>query len=640
MSFYVEFSFPAHVALLDGFLDRSRHIVETIESRALNVQGRRGLPLGDRQYIEQGLSSCFFDSVPRDVRRLNERLSVAHRADGFEPVPQEGGAHDFNPAQLVALAHSYWANSRWAGRSGRIAYARTIYSAFVLNQLEQLSLRIWDEGNACATARLREIQRLLDRLNAQPGHDVFVRTAPWLLQTAQGPLTRLLRPYFTIADRISQSFEHDDRLQIHRAGALLAGGHLRSQLRYRTRESQATEERGLARTQATEEHGLTRTQAAEERGLTRTQAAEEHGLTRTQAAEERGLTRKHHSIDDPEILSVTRNSNSMDVALLIRDLVPLLEAYKIACATDATDIRQSLSDTILQGVSADPQLLLVRLDVLGPATTIEDVFIERKEDGRLGYTEFGCRHLDVLSTYRDLIGDLAGPLKDDAHYSDPTPSAYSPFAIVYGFCADILSNIAISRLISSETHSVALEDMFSSGDATGSRLAKARQWETLARRNPERARFEHSAEWAAEMFTGLVTALDRRAMHGHSPNASAVHSGRLFVVQEGQSEQCVRDIADNTKIVHAQEHCVTSDLKRALATGSTAFPRSQILSDRKEGRFLASVESEGKWFAVSKVLLTTCLCQGKDALITDVPGAVIDVLRLTCPEIVEIRSKG
>ena len=79
-----------------------------------------------------------------------------------------------------------------------------------------------------------------------------------------------------------------------------------------------------------------------------------------------------------------------------------------------------------------------------------------------------------------------------------------------------------------------------------------------------------------------------------------------------------------------------SDLKRALATGSTAFPRSQILSDRKEGRFLASVESGGKWFAVSKVLLTACVCQGQDAVITDVPASVVEVLRLTCQELLEI----
>jgi hypothetical protein len=98
-------------------------------------------------------------------------------------------------------------------------------------------------------------------------------------------------------------------------------------------------------------------------------------------------------------------------------------------------------------------------------------------------------------------------------------------------------------------------------------------------------------------------------MHGDSPNASGVHSARVFAVQEGHSEQ--RDIAGQSEMIRAQEHCVTSDLK---------------------------VESEGKWFAVSKVLLTTCLCQGKDALIVDVPPTVIDVLRLTCPDVLEIAS--
>jgi hypothetical protein len=202
VSFYVEFSFSAQIALLESFLDRSRHIVDEIENHVLNVQGKRGFPIGNRHHIEQILSSCFFESAPRDLARLREQLSTAHRADGFEPVQQEGGAHDFNPAQLTALAHSYWTSSRWPGRNGRMAYAQTIYSVFVVNQLEQLSLRMWDEGDAPATARLQEIQRLLDRRNEPSGSNLFVRTAPWLLQIAQGPLTRLLQPYFDIAEHI------------------------------------------------------------------------------------------------------------------------------------------------------------------------------------------------------------------------------------------------------------------------------------------------------------------------------------------------------------------------------------------------------------------------------------------------------
>lgn len=56
--------------------------------------------------------------------------------------------------------------------------------------------------------------------------------------------------------------------------------------------------------------------------------------------------------------------------------------------------------------------------------------------------------------------------------------------------------------------------------------------------------------------------------------------------------------------VSSQEHVVTSDVQWALRTGATAFPKSHLLADRQEGRYLASVEQDGKWFAVSKVLLT------------------------------------
>ena len=76
---------------------------------------------------------------------------------------------------------------------------------------------------------------------------------------------------------------------------------------------------------------------------------------------------------------------------------------------------------------------------------------------------------------------------------------------------------------------------------------------------------------------------------------------------------------------------MTSDLNHAFASGGTAFPKSQIVNDRNEGRFLASAESDGKWFGVSKIILTACTSQGKDALITGVPAAVLDVLPLTCP---------
>lgn len=70
-------------------------------------------------------------------------------------------------------------------------------------------------------------------------------------------------------------------------------------------------------------------------------------------------------------------------------------------------------------------------------------------------------------------------------------------------------------------------------------------------------------------------------------------------------------------VVNAQEHVVTSDVQRAMKTGATAFPRSHFLADRQEGRCLASVD--GKWFGLSKVVLTACLARGLDAVIAGVP---------------------
>ena len=122
-------------------------------------------------------------------------------------------------------------------------------------------------------------------------------------------MTRRLQPYFRITESISGSFTDARRLEVHKAGVRLTSGHLRSQLRYRASET-------------------------------------------------------GRPVDNPEVLAITRNSNSLDAALLVRDLVPLLQAYGTACPGEG---RLDLADAILQGVSADPELFLTRLDLLAPA---------------------------------------------------------------------------------------------------------------------------------------------------------------------------------------------------------------------------------------------------------------------------------
>jgi hypothetical protein len=576
----VSFSFSSHVALLAALLARRGPIAEAIEGRLLNVQGKEISRSRNRAHFAQILDSCFFDApgLPRDLARVKGRLAAAHVADGFEPVLLDRRSHHFDPLELIARAYDHWERRRWPGRNGRLTYARSLFAAFVLSQLQSLSLRIWDDGDEQAAGHLREIQLLLDTLNDATASNVFVRDARWLIQTAQGPLTRDLEPYFRIAAQVSRSLAHSDRLELHKAGARLAGGHLRSQLRYRTWETQ-------------------------------------------------------RSIGDPDVLAITRNSNSMDGALLVRDLVALLEAYAAACLAGDQEERLDLADAILQGVSADPELFLTRLDHLAPCTMIEELFIDRKDDDSAGYSTMGREHVALVARYSQLIAQQAQPLMDDAARLSPAGCAYSPFAIAYGFCADILSNMMIDGLVARPVHDVSLEDIFISRGNLDPVRARALGWEQLPRREDEREHFDHSIEWAELIFKRLTDALRARASHEAAPNASNVAGGRLFILSESQAGESLPEGFLPEGIVAAQEHLVTSDLQRALSIGATAFPRSQIASDRKEARFLASVESEGKWFGISKVVLTACTSQGKDALITGVPSRVIEVLRLTAADL-------
>lgn len=537
-------SFGAHAGVVGQFLDKRQEIVDQIDRGVLSVRDGAGFP--------------------RELSRLDEQLAACHLADGFEPTGLGGSSHDFNPPELAARAHQHWDRTRRPGRNARLAYAGRLYFVFILRQLERLSLRIWDAGRDRAAGRLEEIQALLDRLNADASADPLVRDARWLMQTAQGPLTRRLDPYFTIATHIPASFTASRRLEIHRAGAMLTSGHLRSQLRHRAAET-------------------------------------------------------GRPADDPEVLATTRNSNSLDAALLVSDLVPLLESYE--SAGHATGSRLGLADAIFQAVSADPELFLTRLDLLGPCTMIESLFIEAGEGGRARYTALGDAHRDLLDSYAALIGRNAAALREDARRLDPRDRAYSPLGIVYGFCADILSNMALDTLLSQPSFGLALEDMFDSLNGPENKRARTEGWKArLGTRNP----IDYSDAWAAQAFDRAMSALAARAGHRDRANASEVPGARLFVESAPEGT------------LSAQEHCVTSDLQRALATGATAFPKGQIVSDRNEGRFLASAEADGKWFGISKVVLTMCTSQGKDARVTGIPPSVVDVLHLTCPGLLRI----
>jgi hypothetical protein len=134
------------------------------------------------------------------------------------------------------------------------------------------------------------------------------------------------------------------------------------------------------------------------------------------------------------------------------------------------------------------------------------------------------------------------------------------------------------------------------------------------------------------MFARMRRALEARAARPTDPNASSCLQARLYVVPRGVAIESLPDGVLPGGVVSAQEHCLTSDVARARETGATALPRPRLSTDRAEGRFLASIDADGELFGVSKVPLTLYTSQGKDALMTDVPSTVIDILRLVCPE--------
>jgi hypothetical protein len=576
------FSFAAHISLLTEFLDRRQAIVDRIESTLLNVKEKDTSRRRDRAYFDQLLTACLFGApgLPHDLLRLKGQLAARHLADGFEPVLLERFSHQLDPLELIVRAYLYWNEQRWPGKSARLTYAHAIYAVFIVRQIEYLGLTIWDDGEDSAADRLQTIQQLLERLN-QDAPVVFSRRAEWLMQTAQGPLTRHLEPYFRISERIDESLAGHQRLELHTAGARLAGGHLRSQLRYRV-------------------------------------------WTSTRPS------------DDPELVAFVRNANAMDTALLVHDLAALLDAYDRA--TDAADstLKLDLADAILQGVSADPELFLTRLDLLGPCTAIEHLFIAGA-GGHLTHTPAGQRHAHFLDRYAALVGKLAGELTQDAERLRPRDATYSPYGVAYGFCADLMQNMALSVLHGQPQNDLALEDMFVSHDRLDDKLARAQHWQRLPARAGEREHFEHSSEWASEIWTRTTAALDARAARPADPNASPIRSARVFVVVESP-DTGEADVSPDA--VPAQEYCFTSDLKRAVDTSATPQPKHQMMSDRNEGRFLASVETNDKWFAVSKLILSMFTSQGKEAVIRDVPPAAVEVLQLTAPAVVSVIDRS
>jgi hypothetical protein len=437
-------------------------------------------------------------------------------------------------------------------------------------------MRVWDTGSSGAGDRLSQVQGVLDQLwkGMPTDQPVLVRDARWLIQMAQSPATDELGAYFEVAAKVAGAFSEEDRLEIHKAGVRMTAGHLRSQIRH------------YAMKQAV-------------------------------------------PLDERSLVLNTRTSNALDFALLIQDLVPLLEAYEKASHGDDGHKRLELADAICQGISPDPELFLNRVDLLGAYSMIEHLFITTDRDGHAVYTPIGRRHLELAQEYEARIGRVSKSLHDDCPRFRPVAGAYSPYGVLYGFSSNLMEHMAFKTLQPDAVTHFSLEDVFVGGDANTDKLAWVSGWRKLPHLKREvEALFDYPQQFAEDIFDRIEGALRRRASENE---ASAVQTGRLSILpaDSPQADSKASAIPDLPV-----RYVGSSDRQIVAAHKAEYCDEPQLLSNRREGRCVLSYQTPGGWVAITKAILTEVLGAGRDVKIVGLPPVAVGVLKLMCPNLV------
>lgn len=575
----VDVPFQAHVELLRFFLANRAAIVERIQA-VLSAQRRPAAYLQDAGLLARHCEDCFFIGATEAQSRLRGQLEQAHWAAGFRPrhIP---GLHNTaaEPGVMMTRAFHLWEQTRWPGRNGRVRYAHTLFNLYVLRCLELLTMRLWDAESSGAGDRLAQVQEVLDALWSLKTADqpVLVRDARWLLQTAQSLATDDLGAYFDIAERIAESLPEDDRLETHTAAVRMTGGHLRSQVRYHATKNAA-------------------------------------------------------SLDEASVVLSTRESNALDFALLVQDLVPLLESYEEACQRDDHLKRIELADAICQGISPDPELFLNRVELLGAYSMLEHLFITTDHNGQPVYTATGRRHLGLVQQYVARIRRVSARLCEDCARFRPIAGTYSPFGVLYGFSSDLLKHMVLKASQPDAENRFSLEDVFVAGEAD--KLAWVSGWRKLPHISRElQSRFDYPQQFAEDVFERLEQALRRCVLDDET--GTGAPAGRLFIVpsDDPQGETPLSAIEDVPV-----RYIVSSDLEMVAAHKAEPYPEAQVAADRLEGKFLVSYQTPRGWVGMSKSILTDVLGAGRDVKIAGLPPAAARALILTCPGLIVRQS--
>lgn len=563
--------FQEHIELLQFFLAHRDPIVERLEA-LLNAQRKPIAYQQNRSLLARHIEDCFFTltGVTHSQSRLKGQLEEAHWTSGFEPRHLPGLSNGLiDPAEMMVRAFHVWQQTRWPGRNGRLRYAHTLFNLDVLHRLELLSMRVWDEESSRAGERLAQVQGVLDQLWASAPVDqpVLVRDARWLIPLAQSPATDELGAYFDVAESVAAAFSAEDRLEIHKAGVCMTAGHLRSQIRYYS-------------------------------------------------------VKKGVPLNEKSVLSSARISNALDFALLIQDLVPLLEAYEHACHREERQRRLELADVICQGISPDPELFVNRVELLAAHSMLEHLFISTDRDGHVLYTPMGQRHVGLLQEYAALIGRLSKPLYDDCQHFRPVDGAYSPYGVLYGFSSNLIEHMALKTLQSGAMTRFGLEDVFASGDANSGKLAWVNGWRKLPHLTRDvESQFDYPQQFAEEIFGRIEHALRRRAS---DDDATEARAGR-FVIRAG-------DVPDLPV-----PYIKSSDSQFVAAHKAAYQDEANLLSDRREGRCVLSYKTSGGWVVMTKAILTDVLGAGSDVKIAGLPPEAARTLDLMMPLLLSAR---
>ena len=566
--------FQENVEVLRLFLKHREEIVDSIEP-VLNAQRK---PLGYLQnhtLLSRDFENCFLarTAAIAGQTRLRGQLEEAHWAAGFRPRPVRDLHNDLiHPAEMMIRAFYCWRQTRWPGRNGRLHYAHTLFNLYALRWLQFLSMRLWDEGAGGASGRLAEIQNVLDALwkSSPAGQPTFVRDARWLIPLAQSLITDELASYFEVARRVAESLPEADALEIQKAHVRMIGGHLTSQVRYY-------------------------------------------------------CTKDGVPMNEASVVLRTRTSNALDFALLSQGLVALLRAYDRAMQNGDEQTRLDMAGAISQGVSADPELFLNRVELLSAYSMIEHVFIAREGEGRAVYSPQGERHVRLLQEYGALIDRLIPRLRDDFPRFRPVAGRCSPYGVIFGLPTHLIEHMALKAMQHDAERRFSLEDVFEDGDDAGAKLAWVNGWRNLPHIDREVQRlYDYPHQFAEEVYSRMEHELRGRDCEG-------ARTGRLYLVNEDDPETDSKPPAIPEL---PARYFVSSDPQSVAAHKAEPYDQAQLMAGRREAHFLVSCETPGGWIAVKKELLTEVLGAGPDARIVGLPRGAAQVLRLMCTDLV------